>query len=610
MLNYFERSEDYRIVRINDRSVITSTKEPPGHLNPVDFGNIPQAVFEPKSQASFNWERWDVLDGRPVAVLSFAIDLAHSPFTSPRKSGPGRVKMGVQKGLIYADEGTYGVVRIAMDSLDLHDAESKDHTQVHDYRYQKIGGREFLLPVRLTELLHHADGTVTKNESEFGGYRILPNAGSAGDGDVTAQALAKMDGLWESDGYGTFFEIQGGLMSAFAVTSATCLPWYRFRYSAGQLNSRSIVLDKSSVTARLHVTGGVSDVILRRVEERPKSCMEKPANTPLSNYSIFWQTFAENYPFFDLHHVDWAEADRKYRPRVTPETSSKTLFGIFQKMIEPLHDGHTYIAAKDLEASFGGSRSDHDELSDEDYSKYAEITQSKYVQGELRSFCKGKVWFGMLAGSVGYLLIPSFEEFGGPVFQAEAQFLEEALDQIFRDSTELKGLVIDIRHNDGGADALGLIIASRFTIRKYLAYSKETRNSPGRPLHFTAPQPICVMPSERPSFQGEAVLLTGRDCASACETFAMATMGRQPKVVRVGESTVGVFSDILARPLPNGWSFGLPNEVYRTVDGRSFDGAGVPPDIAVPVFTPADLRQARDSAIERALTILNVSSPH
>jgi C-terminal processing protease CtpA/Prc len=93
--------------------------------------------------------------------------------------------------------------------------------------------------------------------------------------------------------------------------------------------------------------------------------------------------------------------------------------------------------------------------------------------------------------------------------------------------------------------------------------------------------------------------LTGPLTISAGETFTQALMGRQPKVLRVGESTQGVFSDMLVRRLPNGWSFSLQNEVYRTAEGRTFDGPGIPPDIEVPVFPEADLRQGRDGALER-----------
>jgi len=112
--------------------------------------------------------------------------------------------------------------------------------------------------------------------------------------------------------------------------------------------------------------------------------------------------------------------------------------------------------------------------------------------------------------------------------------------------------VIDVRRNSGGADPLGVEIASRLTGNRYLAYSKVTRNNPDGPLRFTARQETWVPASTRPGFRGKVVLLTGPDTISAGETFAMALMGREPHVTRIGLNTQGVFSDVLGRTLPNG----------------------------------------------------------
>src|SRR2546426_5289147 len=71
-----------------------------------------------------------------------------------------------------------------------------------------------------------------------------------------------------------------------------------------------------------------------------------------------------------------------------------------------------------------------------------------------------------------------------------------------------------------------------------------------------------------------------------------------------GANTQGVFSDVLGRKLPNGWSFGLPNEIYLTKDGKAFDGPGVPPDIEVPIFPAEDLANGRDSTLNKALELL------
>jgi C-terminal processing protease CtpA/Prc len=82
-------------------------------------------------------------------------------------------------------------------------------------------------------------------------------------------------------------------------------------------------------------------------------------------------------------------------------------------------------------------------------------------------------------------------------------------------------------------------------------------------------------------------------------------MGRTPHVTRIGENTQGVFSDVLLRALPNGWIFGLPNEIYRTPSGETFDGPGIPPDRTVPVFAAADIALGRHPAMAAALQVLN-----
>jgi C-terminal processing protease CtpA/Prc len=100
------------------------------------------------------------------------------------------------------------------------------------------------------------------------------------------------------------------------------------------------------------------------------------------------------------------------------------------------------------------------------------------------------------------------------------------------------------------------------------------------------------------------VLLTGPLTISAGETFTQALMGRMPHVTRIGENTQGVYSDVLLRALPNGWVFGLPNEIYRTPSGETFDGPGIPPDRMVPVFAATDIAEGRDPAMAAALEVL------
>ena len=48
---------------------------------------------------------------------------------------------------------------------------------------------------------------------------------------------------------------------------------------------------------------------------------------------------------------------------------------------------------------------------------------------------------------------------------------------------------------------------------------------------------------------------------------------------------------------PMCWFGGLPNEVFGTTDGKTFDGPGIPPDIDVPVFVDDDMTAGREPSL-------------
>jgi hypothetical protein len=448
----------------------------------------------------------------------------------------------------------------------------------------------------------------------------------------TQPATQSLDGLWLTDGYGDLVEFQGDNLQGYEITTLSCLPTAKAtrKSEAGPANEIVFAGDNGTVritpgtspdTRWLHEDGSVSNMLLRRTASRPEPCRRPLADTPVTNYQVFWETYSEHYPFFALRHLDWVAVDKKFRPQVTLETKPEELFRILSDMIEPLHDAHTRIRAKSIQQRFHGYRPSADPMQKKNQARIAEIIETKYVTGGLRDFCNKQLQFGLLrspqessssastsnvpAHAIGYLRIHSFDDYSNDrEFVKQVDALETALDNIFSDSARLTGLVIDVRINGGGSDVFGISIASRLATQDYLAYSKVTRNDIHDPDHRTPPQPVTVHVSQRPSFHGPVVLLTSADSISAAETFTMALLDRQPHVTRVGANTQGVFSDVLGRKLPNGWTFGLPNEIYLTKNGKAFDGPGVPPDIEVPIFPAADLANSRDSALDKALQLL------
>ena len=441
---------------------------------------------------------------------------------------------------------------------------------------------------------------------------------------AVAAEKPSLDGAWLSQGYGYLLEFEGRTLRVSEVTATTCVlsttaervdavvPGREATFQTPEGHVLFVREGGDEDHKRVHSDGSASDVRIDRVRTRPSVCDRPVANTPMGSFEVFSRTWAENYISFDLKKTDWDAVVRANRPRITSTTTPAELFDVFAGMIEPFGDTHTFINAPDLKRQFRKLRPGTDRVIGGDFAEFRskrmpallEVTERAYVHGPLRTWCNGQIQYGHVDERTGYLRIVSFSGYReGGDFAAGLVDLEAALDAIFADP-DLHRLVIDVRINFGGADPYGLAIASRLATNEYLAYTKEARSNPVDRDRWTPPDASLVVPSSRPGFRGPVVELIGPLTISAGETFTQALMGRTPHATRIGESTQGVFSDVLARHLPNGWRFGLPNEVYRTPEGTAFDGSGIPPDIAVPVFADEDIAAGRDPGMARALQVL------
>jgi len=433
-----------------------------------------------------------------------------------------------------------------------------------------------------------------------------------------AQQPALGFGLWATEGYGLVFDVRQDSVIAYEITKVSCIPSTRAVTSptppAGAIAAFSrpgtpvtyvILPGKTPKDARVHLAYAASDMIVHRIDRKPAVCDAPTPDTPRSTFDVFAQTWAEQYGFFREKKVDWAAVVAANRPRVTDATTPEQLFDILSGMISPLQDAHSYIGAQAIDKRFGGVRKTPSFLETREARDSGYALVSAHLTSSLQRFCEGRVEFGMLGPDVGYLRIRGFSGYSKDgAFETGLAALEAALDTAFASTQGWKGLVIDVRLNGGGADPYGIAIARRLTAAPYTAYAKQARSDPADPSRWTEEQPSVVQPSTRPSFRGPIIELTGVQSISAAETFTQALMNRKPKIIRVGETTQGVFSDVLGRTLPNGWRFGLANERFMT-DGKSFDNVGIAPDVAVESLTPAARATGKDAAVEKALAMLH-----
>ncbi|MET9610725.1 S41 family peptidase [Streptomyces sp. NPDC006512] len=434
---------------------------------------------------------------------------------------------------------------------------------------------------------------------------------AAGTAPAATAQQPGTEGTWRTDGYGTVLSIRNGTLQEYQTTAVSCLKTDSAqRTGAGTYTTSDGTVFTVRVQGQRGSVGTAGDVgvrNLRRIPALPEACTSTAPEDSLAAFDVFWQSFEENYPFFAAKGIDWHAVRDQYRPRVHAKTSKDELFAVFSEMVTPLNDAHVAVLG-------GGTRLFHrvrpgtvmpDGTLDAEVKKYIVERDLKDAR-ESQDFAKGRITYADLPGGQGYLRISGFTGYADGGHAAELAELDRALDTVLGQerTRRLKGLVIDLRINGGGDDALGLHLAGRLTDTPYLAYSKRARNDPADPTRHTRPQAAYVTPAQGPRYTGPVAVLTGGSTLSAGETFTQALMERPGKTVRIGQPTQGSFSDHLERKLPNGMEAWLPNEEFLTRSGRTFDGAGIPPHLTEPVFTKEEFDQRKDSAFDRAVHVL------
>lgn len=346
-----------------------------------------------------------------------------------------------------------------------------------------------------------------------------------------------------------------------------------------------------------------------------------PDNDPFVNFDAFWRFFDKHYVFFDLQNFNPETLKETYRARLQPNMSNEALALLFVEMLSHFQDSHVAI-----NTPFGSVEADpvrgyqqelrqlfeaQTEVTDfgvflgNDINKFVEVSLGYLNESSLRAGANGKIAWGTLrqAPEIGYLAIYQMLNYGDGDIELEEDLaiLNQTLDRAFTDLTGIDKLVVDIRINGGGFDQVSKAIAQRLAHKPRRTHSKAALDGQGlAPFHTVWLDPY----QGGARFEGgEIVLLTSERTVSAAEIFTL-MMRSLPEVTHVGEPTLGGFSDVLAKPLPNGWSLELSNEVYLDRNGKLWEGMGVTPQEIVGFYRQADRQAGKDSGIERAVEIL------
>lgn len=402
-----------------------------------------------------------------------------------------------------------------------------------------------------------------------------------------AQNSSNIEGVWQMRGYGWIFTIDDTQVNTYDTTSISCLPSNEY---PREMMSEDYSIDGSVLT--LHI--GISTYTLDRLEQLPDICSSlsrKQKKDPVLNFEVLWNTFNEQYAYFELRDADWEALYKKYRTQVTSKTKDLELYTLFTEMLDELNDGHVDIEASDK--IMDAAQSDEEE--DADFKGLATAITAHYVK-DIKHHNFTRSQWGTINDRVGFLQVNAMSaqaDYGittettreeaqkiyikgvtksSNPMQDEVEGMNKTMHRVLKDIEGTDHLIIDVRFNGGGYDAVSFEILRFLINEKHVVFKKYARLGD----KTTEPYLYELTPATS-HFKGKVYFLQSAFSGSATETMLLASL-QLPNTVRVGDRSEGILSDALQKVLPNGWEFTLSNEAYVTPDGVNYENIGIPSD--------------------------------
>lgn len=394
------------------------------------------------------------------------------------------------------------------------------------------------------------------------------------------------DGHWITDGYGLILEINKGKVSFYERTGQHLVKdeAFKARIKGDVLLTSFGDFKLVSHGASLALINPLGNLLfsMQRDDNFNSYTLLEHSQDPKTNFDIFWTTFEENYPFFELYAVDWQAQKETYKEQVNEENLDEVL----KTMVEALNDGHVEM---DIDGGFTPYKNEPLWHKDGLSKQFVEVIANEYVKD--MAYSKDRlIRHGHLTEDKGYVLIASM---AGYTHEGDAiKNIGKAFQKALEDLKDCKQLVLDLRFNTGGYDRTGLELASYLTDESFLAYKKHViHNGEKTPL-----QEVYVRPNQSHYAFDEIIVLLSGATVSAAETFILA-MDTLDKVTLIGEPSAGFYADMMTRHLPNGVVFSLPHYVYYKADGTFIEGSGIAVDQIIKM-APSNIELRCDPALE------------
>ena len=428
--------------------------------------------------------------------------------------------------------------------------------------------------------------------------------------------VSHLSGVWRSRGYGWLVEFKGGKVRFYDESASLCVVNTTLP-DADALNGRVLT---SADRALLHLPVNDPSYLhtFDRIAALPERCGSDVDATPDVVLDAMIEVFSTHYAFFDERNVEWAQLVAESRAELTPNTTESQLWDVMGEMVARVDDAHVSLEAEidgDETAHYTGAGRTLTRLEEQakergiDIDEMYERWEDGYWEHNVAQMLldghgvrtgNDLITYGLIENNIGYIAVRAMTGFSGedgnPV--ADIAALDRAMERAMALFAGVDAIIVDASINWGGYDVVARALAGRFAAERTVGYYKYAGDA-----EDAVAQAIHVEPSDGRRFTGPVYLVTSNVTLSAAEILTM-SMRALPNVTHFGETTRGALSDILTKPLPNGWSVSLSNEVYLDHKKKAWEGFGIPPQRNMTIFSEDDVTSGHVEAIQKIVDMI------
>ena len=169
-LSYFEQKEKYTVVLANNAIVNKDYEQMGGSKSFGEFGSMLREIFEPGTEARFEWDHWGTLRGKRVMAFAYHVSQSRSQYHLVVEDAKLSI-ITAYRGLVEVDPGTHVVMRVSTIAENIPpDFPIRKAEDVLDYDFQELSGHTFLLPLKSQVLMSGGDA-LQRLDEEFRLYR-------------------------------------------------------------------------------------------------------------------------------------------------------------------------------------------------------------------------------------------------------------------------------------------------------------------------------------------------------------------------------------------------------------------------------------------------------